>query len=206
MNKMLLLAGVAAVLVSSNANAVELNQYVSGKLTYSDASHDVKWDNEDGETGKQKFSDNVLGGSFAYGVKTGAVRTELELNIKQDAEKKVSDEFGTTKAKMENNSVMLNAYYDIDTGTKLTPYVGACIGMARLKGSIKGDDANVSKSKTNFAWQVGAGVSYAMTDNLALDAGYRYTDADEVNVKNDGSNNKFEAKSHEFLLGARYSF
>ena len=30
MNKMLLLAGVAAVLVSSNANAVELNQYVSG--------------------------------------------------------------------------------------------------------------------------------------------------------------------------------
>lgn len=88
MNKMLLLAGVAAVLVASNANAVEFNQYVSGKLTYSDASHDVKWDNEDGEAGKQKFSDNVWGGSFAYGVKTGAVRTELELNIKQDAEKK----------------------------------------------------------------------------------------------------------------------
>lgn len=147
-----------------------------------------------------------MGGSFAYGVKTGAVRTELELNIKQDAEKKVSDEFGTTKAKMENNSVMLNAYYDIDTGTKLTPYVGAGIGMARLKASLKGDDANASKSKTTFAWQVGAGVSYAMTDNLALDAGYRYTDADEVNVKNDGSNNKFEAKSHEFLLGARYTF
>lgn len=32
MNKMLLLAGVAAVLVASNANAVEFNQYVSGKL------------------------------------------------------------------------------------------------------------------------------------------------------------------------------
>ena len=102
------------------------------------------------------------------------------MNIKQDAEKKVSDEFGTTKAKMENNSVMLNAYYDIDTGTKLTPYVGAGIGMARLKGSIKGDDANASKSKTTFAWQVGAGVSYAMTDNLALDAGYRYLRWKEV--------------------------
>lgn len=88
MNKTLLLAGVAACLFAANANAVELNQYVSGKLTYSDASHDVKWDSEDSEAGKQKFSDNVLGGSFAYGVKTGAVRTELELNIKQDAEKK----------------------------------------------------------------------------------------------------------------------
>lgn len=41
MNKTLLLAGVAACLFAANANAVELNQYVSGKLTYSDASHDV---------------------------------------------------------------------------------------------------------------------------------------------------------------------
>ena len=57
---------------------------------------------------------------MAYGVKTGAVRTELELNIKQDAEKKLTDEFGSTKLSMENNSVMLNAYYDIDTGTKFT--------------------------------------------------------------------------------------
>lgn len=137
MNKTLLLAGVAACLFAANANAVEFNQYVSGKLTYSDASHDVKWDSEDGEAGKQKFSDNVFGGSLAYGVKTGAVRTELELNIKQDAEKKLTDEFGSTKLSMENNSVMLNAYYDIDTGTKFTPYVGAGIGMLVSKVQSK---------------------------------------------------------------------
>ena len=39
MNKTLLLAGVAACLFAANANAVELKQYVSGKLTYSDMSN-----------------------------------------------------------------------------------------------------------------------------------------------------------------------
>ncbi len=209
MNKTLLLAGIAACLFASNANAIELKQYVSGKLTYSDASHDIKWVSED-EAGTDKFSDNVFGGSLAYGVKTGAVRTELELNIKQDAEKTYHDEDGSTKMSMENNSIMLNVYYDIDTGTKFTPYVGAGIGASRLKASLKYNDLdgafNGSKSKTNFAWQIGAGVSYAMTDNLALDAGYRYTDAGEVKWYNNDSNNEWEAKSHEFLLGARYSF
>lgn len=210
MNKTLLLAGVAAVLVASNANAVEFNQYVSGKLTYSDASHDVKWSDED-ESGKMKFSDNVWGGSLAYGVKTGAVRTELELNIKQDAEKKVTEGDETTKATMENNSIMVNAYYDIDTGTKLTPYVSAGMGVSRLKGAIKwsepDESGKFSKSKTNFAWQIGAGAAYALTDNVSIDAGYRYTDAGDVNVKNEeGGSNKFEAQSHEFLLGARYTF
>ncbi len=223
MNKTLLLAGVAVSLFAANANAADLQQYVSAKLTYSDASHDVKWSdtwtNDDdevvSESGKQKFSDNVWGGSLAYGVKADAVRTELELNIKQDAEKKFSevsedegDDAGveTTKLSVENNSVMINAYYDINTGTKLTPYVGAGIGMAHLKATAKYDDGKDSKSKNNFAWQVGAGVAYALTDNVALDAGYRYTDAGDVKISDGESTNKYEAKSHEFLLGARYSF
>lgn len=206
MNKTLLLAGVAACLFASNANALDFNQYVSGKLTYSDASHDVKWSNEDGDAGKQKFDDNIWGGSVAYGVKTGAVRTELELNMKQDAEKKLHEDGDTTKISMENSSVMLNAYYDINTGTKFTPYVGAGIGYSHLKAKIHDVDFSESKSDNNFTWQIGAGVSYAMTDNLALDAGYRYTDAGDVKFYTEDGVNKFEAQSHEFLLGARYTF
>ena len=204
MNKTLLLAGVAACLFAANANAVELKQYVSGKLTYSDMSNDVKFTSVDG-SGKEKASDNVLGGSFAYGIKTGAVRTELELNIRDKAEKTYDGGEGSWKNSLENNSVMLNAYYDIDTGTKFTPYVGAGIGMARLKAKID-DEQDFSKSKTTFAWQVGAGVSYAMTENVSLDAGYRYTDSGDVTVKGDEGKAKFESTSHEFLLGARYAF
>jgi len=205
MNKTLLLAGVAACLFAANANAVELNQYVSGKLTYSDMSNDIKYTQEAGSE-KEKFDDNVLGGSFAYGVKAGDVRAELELNIRDKAEKTNTDDGESWKNSLENNSVMLNAYYDIDTGTKFTPYVGAGIGMARLKGKVAEADGSISKSETSFAWQVGAGVTYAMTDNVSLDAGYRYTDSGDVTIKEDWGKAKFDSTSHEFLLGARYAF
>ena len=110
----------------------------------------------------------------------------------------------TLKSRVQ--TVMLNAYYDINTGTKFTPYVGAGIGYSHLKAKIHDVDFSESKSDNNFTWQIGAGVSYAMTDNIALDAGYRYTDAGDVKFYTEDGVNKFEAQSHEFLLGARYTF
>ena len=205
MNKTLLLAGVAACLFAANANAIELKQYMSAKLTYSDMSNDVNV-STDGYSFKSDVDDRVWGGSIAYGVKAGAVRTELELNMHDKAEK-YQDENDWT-ASLENNSIMLNAYYDIDTGTKFTPYVGAGIGMAHLKAKVDfmdGDDVP-GKSKTTFAWQAGAGVSYAMTDNLALDLGYRYNDYGDVTVDVYGIKTEFDSTSHEFLFGVRYTF
>lgn len=38
---------------------------------------------------------------------------------------------------VRNQNVMLNAYYDFNTGTKFTPYVGGGIGLAHLKASSK---------------------------------------------------------------------
>ncbi len=213
MNKALLLAGVAACLFAANANAAEVKQYVSGKLNYSIMDNGMKDTDADGSTEKANTDDNVLGGSFAYGVKADAVRTELELNLHQKAEKKhaaTGEDDGSWKSSLENNSIMLNAYYDIETGTKFTPYVGAGVGLARLKAKIKQDDGSVSKSGTNFAWQVGAGVAYAVTDDLSVDLGYRYTDSGDVTkkgVSEDGAwKTKFDSSAHEILLGARYSF
>ena len=201
MNKTLLLAGVAACLFAANANAVELKQYVSGKLTYSDMSNDVKYTEEDGGA-KEKADDNVLGGSFAYGIKAGAVRTELELNIHEDAEKKYTEDGESWKNSLENNSIMLNAYYDIDTGTKFTPYVGAGVGYAKIKGKLKSPVLSDDMSDTNFAWQVGAGVGYELTENVTMDAGYRYADYGDFSEYE----SKLDVSAHEFYVGARYTF
>ena len=54
----------------------------------------------------------------------------------------------------------------------------------------------------NFAWQIGAGVSYAMTDNVAVDAGYRYVDYGDF-TKEDTT---IDTSAHELYVGARYSF
>ena len=203
MNKILLMAGVATVLFAANANALDFQQYVSVKGTYNDMSNKIKWTNfEEGNTGKEKLDDEVLGASFAYGVKTGPVRTELEFKLLQDAEAKNND---NNKIKIENKSIMLNAYYDIDTGTKLTPYVGAGLGMSHQQYKVKADD--IKKSSDEFAWQLGAGVSYAATDNVSVDLGYRYVDYGSfTSYSDEEESDKFSSKANEFYLGVRYAF
>ena len=217
MKKTLLLAGVATFIFAANANAFDYQQYVSAKVNYSFASHDLKykaiWPTEPNQKGEIGFSDDVWGGNVAYGIKTGPVRTELELNLKQKAEKNFSSSQSNAKLSVKNRFAMLNAYYDIDTGTKFTPYVGAGIGWAHLKaretGTYKDGDylsANASDSRNTFAWQIGAGVSYALTDQFNVDFGYRYIDEGHVAYRDDNSINEYEAKSHELSLGVRYTF
>ena len=211
MKKILLMAGVATALFAANANAFDYSQYVSAKLTYAFASHDYKWKSyPDGAVGANGFNDKVFGGNVAYGLRTGPFRTELELNLKDDAEKMFHGKSGGLKLIMKNKFALLNTYYDINTGTKFTPYVGLGVGVAKLKAKeINQENSKYitgKKDATNFAWQIGAGVNYALTDNWSVDLGYRYLDEGHVKYEDAQGYNKFEAKSHEILLGARYTF
>lgn len=214
MNKTLLLAGVACLL-SLQANAAELSPYVSGKLTYSDISFDGKdtWGGVNPGSNKDKLSDKVFGFSPAVGVSMpmigGAVRAELEYNINEDAKEsmKVGKSGPIGEMKLETQSIMVNAYYDINTNTAFTPYVGAGLGYAKVKASLSSSVMSMDTDDTNFAWQVGAGVAYALNDNISFDLGYRYTDMGDISKQYSTANNyKIDVDSHELLLGARYSF
>ena len=206
MKKTLLLAGVAS-LFAMNANAVEFNPYVSAKLRYTDMSSDI--------TLADTFTieDNVMGGSVAIGtsVKTsnGNVRAELEYNKNQNAEKSFAMNFAGVvdfqgNLEVETQSVMLNGYYDIDTGSKLTPYVGAGIGLAKTEATLTGLGYSQSVDDNTFAWQVGAGVGYNVTEKITVDAGYRYVDYG--NFSNSDYDVDVETSAHELYLGARYTF
>ena len=231
MNKMLLLAGAAAVLFASNANAMELNPYVSGKLTYGKV--DVDGSQVTGplyKSAKIENKDNY-GFNAAVGVSTklpyGAVRGEFEFGYKHGIKDNYTDAEGvangaTSILKADIETYMFNLYYDIDTGTKLTPYVGAGIGLAHIDAKSSYDHPGaaysyVNESDTKFAWQLSAGAAYALTDNLAVDLGYRYTDLGSIKGNSDfmdaqtGAvaaplNMKADFESHEVMLGARYTF
>lgn len=213
MKKTLLMAGVAC-LFAVNANAVELNPYVSAKLSYSDMSVSGKDSWGKGSHKENLDDNNVWGGKIAAGVSTqlnyGFLRTELEYSRNEDAKSITGGKNGGTDfSKLESQSLMLNAYYDIDTGTKFTPYVGAGIGYSKLKGHYTVTTANTtfSESDYKFTWQAGVGIAYAVNDNLSLDLGYRYVDMGKIkkNYK-PGSSYRFNVDANEFMLGARYAF
>ena len=214
MKKILLMAGVAAFAFVSSASALEVNPYVSAKLSYDWAKNDyLHTDNYAGGSDSQKikFHKNVWGGHFAAGAKANAIRTEVEWNVAQDAKRKVTQ--WDERFRLQNNSLMLNAYYDFNTCTKWTPYVGAGMGVAMLKFTAKdmADGEKESQKSYNFAWQIGAGVAYDLTKNVALDAGYRYIDAGaataEKNIDSDFRHRiKYDTAAHEIYFGARYTF
>ena len=92
-------------------------------------------------------------------------------------ESDMSEFFGGLDGNVSTFYGFLNAYYDIFTWGRLTPYVGAGIGFAHHSINDITLPATVDEgSHTSFAWNAQAGVAVAVTHNLSLDFGYRYTD------------------------------
>ena len=198
MKKTLLLAGVASALFAFNANAVELNPYVSAKFKFSDMSSKLK-----AEPLSLSSNDTVPGFSLAAGIsfKTdiGGIRTELEYSKNGDAEDTI---YGVVDTTVESQSVLVNTYYDIKTDTNFTPYIGAGLGVSKIKGKMSVAGVSDSMDDNSFTWQVGGGVSVSIAKNAFLDAGYRYVDYGDIKE----SGVKLEVDAHEFYIGARYAF
>lgn len=201
MKKFLLLAGVACLL-SVNAQA-EVNQYVSGKISYDFNKVNMKSaDPDQAELTRKKANKELFGTHVAYGVQAGYVRGELELNNSRDIKRNYFDEYGVNHFRLYKHSVMANAYFDYLTCTPWTPYVGAGLGSSYLKA----DFGDVAKSNYNLAWQVMAGLTYDINSHWTLDAGYRYADLGRIRKNFGDSVAKVTARDHEVLLGVRYTF
>jgi opacity protein-like surface antigen len=210
MKKFLLLAGVAC-LFSANAEAgVQLNQYISGKVSYD--WYRNKWKDADMDgIERERLNKERWGSHLAYGVQAGFVRGELELNNTMPLKYKVQDDGVEGKLKLYNYSVMGNAYFDFLNCTSWTPYIGAGLGTAWMKAKMFGyaDGQKfkaLDKSVYNLAWQVMAGVVYKINSNWSVDAGYRYADLGRVRYNYGEGVAKVTARDHEIMLGARYNF
>ena len=103
----------------------------------------------------------------------------------------------------EQLGAMLNLWYDFDTGSDWTPYVGAGLGLIRIdQGDLRYEDnllaeevatllirqrhpqaprvslpdgfvPKPSATDTTFAYQLGAGIGYALSETATLQIGYR---------------------------------
>lgn len=96
-------------------------------------------------------------------------------------------------------TTMANLYYDIRFGSKLVPYVGGGLGLAVITYDIEGEDEDDSV----LAWQVGAGLAYEATPNMAVTLSYSFlTTAEDPDF--DGI--EAEYLSHNVMVGFRYTF
>ena len=131
--------------------------------------------------------DNVWMMSGAIGYRYSYFRAELEYTYRN----KIEGDYIGAKHKVDTMSMMINGYYDIDTGMALRPFVNLAIGASRLK--IK-DVGVSSKTDYKFSWGGGVGVGYDITKDITFDVGYRFQDLGK------------QIKSNEFYGGLRFAF
>lgn len=107
-------------------------------------------------------------------------------------------------------STRLRAGYAVD---RWLPYVAAGVAYGKIDTRLNrydADDAFVSggnKNKTRSGWTIGAGVDYAMTDNVLLRVEYRYTDFGKktYDYGNEGSY-RIKYNSNDVRVGVAYKF
>ena len=209
------------VIPHSMSSVDQTKAYMSAKIRAINMEADVKVNDFTDMININSISDNTLGGSVDLGVSHkdtfGMLRAEIEYSKNGSAEKKFNDfelyeyegvEFVGNAVKtileVESQALMFNGYYHFPTKSAFSPYIGGGIGSARIKASYKSPKEGESGSikKTNFAWQAGVGVSYDITNNFAIDTGYRYMDYGDF--EKDGA--KLDMVTHEFYTGVRVSF
>lgn len=200
----------AVALTALSAVPAQAQGYLAPKVFWSHLEGDVGF-------GLGKYNDNVAGGALAAGYDfyqggfDAPLRFELEAAFRADAthdEKYTVEGIGVSeKYEVGVTSIFANAYYDFHNTTDFTPYFGGGLGAARIKGTgtIKADGERLSANVSNwdFAWNVGGGVAYKLTESASLDLGYRYADFGTLTV-NDVD--LLDVTGHEVLLGGRFSF
>lgn len=196
MKKLLL----AALLASTSSLAFANGIYVQGDVGYS------KLEFKD----EVKLKENATSFRVAVGKDAGDVRYQADYTHfgKVDDKDEYSDNFVNYKDELELkvNSLGLSAVYDFAPVSGVTPYAGARLGVNQVdadydytetRAGIVSRDSG-SEKETKVGAGVLAGVQYAFTPNLALDAGVEYNylgKFDELKV------NQYGAK-----VGLRYNF
>ncbi len=75
-----------------------------------------------------------------------------------------------------------NVWPDIPVVRNLVAFGGGGLGTARTQLDMTDGVVAASGRDTNFAWQAGLGLGYAITDWLTLEASYRHIDLGETDV------------------------
>ena len=146
-------------------------------------------------TEKTDTRDLAPAGGVAAGYDFGQVRVEGEYFRSSNG-----DNGGGRIGNVKTDTLSLNVYAEPFTFRNVTPFVVGGVGYTWADGSgVRSDKSD------GMVYTVGAGASYSLTANWSLVGQYRYSIADDIQVRqNDGSFDNY--KAHIVTVGVRYGF
>ena len=203
-----------AILASASTTALADSTYVGVHGMWTDLK-DFDFQVAPG-TVESQF-DSGIGFGITLGRTFDQFRGELEYSSRKNDIKSHSLNGGSTlagsKGEAKSDAFMLNGYYDINTNSAFVPYIGAGIGMAKVKFDDFGVDAIpdvLNDNESQLAYQFMAGGEYRFADTWGLFAEYRYFATEDVDVNTSaatgGVANSIAYKTNNVLVGARFMF
>ena len=148
-------------------------------------------------------------GAFA-GYDLGMVKVEGELAYKRATVKAVtigSGDYNLADGRSTALSAMVNGLLDFESD-RWNGFVGPGVGIARVSERLESEDldAEFSDSDVALAWQITAGVRYAVTQNMDVGLKYRFFNAPKLRYDVDGGELEDEWRSHSIMASLAYNF
>ena len=189
---------ILATLVALSLPAVALADDNRGFYVQGDVGHStLKTSDEGGKTSSKGFSPRL-----SAGYDFGDFRIAADYTHYKTWKDHEQDSSHTLDSKIKLQSVGVSAIYDFDLNSPVKPYVGARVGLNRFSYDDDHRSVNVHETesirKTKTGVGVLAGVGYDITENVALDAGYRYNHW--------GNFDGLKVHTHEVSAGVRVKF
>lgn len=159
----------------------------------------------------------IIGGAIGMRI-WDPLRAEVELSYArwkaESYDYKIRDfrTSGDASGHLSATYLLGNLWLDLDTDTRFTPYVGGGAGVAWVDAdtSFEGEPLGYGDGELGFAFQLGAGVKFDITENIALDVGYRFKGILDVDFEDaGGAPADFENAdfySHNVQAGVTVSF
>jgi len=121
----------------------------------------------------------------------GGIGYQFDQNLRADITYNRTGDYGLTGGGVSSSMLLGTVYYDFANSSAFTPYIGAGVGYGWEYGHGVAADVN------GVAIGLTAGVAYNITNNLALDVGYRFHDI---------LNSTQSTQEHQLAAGVRFKF
>lgn len=127
------------------------------------------------------------------------------------------------KSSYKSSAAMMNVRCDVANLSGFTPYVvvGAGVSQNKMKDDFyrmihtdhESSDSIRSNKSNNFAYKVGAGVSYSVTQKIGIDVRYQFVNLGKVRIHESRDSQgellaaaRGKLKTKEVLVGISYKF
>ena len=127
-------------------------------------------------------------------------------------------DYDAVSSSLSVSTILLNGYFSLGNSSGFSPYVGAGIGAAYVNWDaydfpdlLQVTGPTAVDDDWRFAYALMAGVTIDLTENLALDTGYRFTSIDDGQMVGPGFivfpgvASYSDLYIHEFRIGMRYT-